>query len=529
MKVTIHVLLLQVLFLLIFSSLQAQSDYKALEDQLKGLTNQAYVRKALSIGEEKAKQNDTNAALYFMDLAIKKGSKISSSVEATLFLSKADILIAYGNQSDPVMREILSALKSCNEADKKRILADEIVATARGLNRLLADPVMIGALHSFIANIDPSALDEFKNNTLAAKQKERIESQLKQSVAEKQTLQEEQKQIKLTVRSLNKSKLMLDEQLNVKNQEVQNLTAQSALQLAELERSKRVMDSLSFMATLDSMALLQQDFLYEKQREKLVLESAKARSMRIAVIAMIAGTLLLIWLYFLSRSYNTKLKEKNGEIEQEKNKYQELLLNILPPTIAEELKVNGKVKAKYHESATILFADLVNFSTISKTIPSEQLVRDLDYCFAAFDRIISRHNVEKIKTIGDAYMCIGGLPHQTPNSELNVIKAAIEIQDFLKLWNVTRRQQKLPEFNARIGIHTGPVVAGVVGEKKFAYDVWGDSVNIASRMESNSAAGMINVSDSTYEIVKSHFQFIKRGQIKTKNMNDMEMYFVQVA
>ncbi len=516
-------------------SLLGQNQYKDLEAQLKGLSNQAYARKAFSIAEERAKKNDMAGTLYFTDLAIDKAGKISESVVAALQLSKANILLAYGDQSDKINREIIYALRACHVADNKKVMNDEILDVSKSLNRILSDPTQIGLLHALVEELsmDSNVIREFKESTLAARQRKKIEAQLSSSEQEKKALLEDQEQIQATVRTLNRSKLKLDNELAVKTKEVANLAALTALQQAELERSMRIMDSLSFIAALDSMAIIQQDLIYDMQletlnaeREKLSLMAAKNKSMQLSMFAMVAASMFLIFLYFLSRRYNNQLKEKSVEIEKEKNRYQELLLNILPPAIAEELKVTGKVKAKYHDSATILFCDLVNFSAISKQLSSEQLVQDLDYCFAAFDRIVSKYNIEKIKTIGDAYMCIGGLPHQIKESEKNVIDAAIDMQGFLKQWNISRKKLELPEFNARIGIHTGPVIAGVVGEKKFAYDVWGDSVNIAARMEANSQAGMINISKSTYDKVHKHFKFIKRGNIHIKNMNEMEMYFV---
>ena len=204
-----------------------------------------------------------------------------------------------------------------------------------------------------------------------------------------------------------------------------------------------------------------------------------------------------------------------------------LLLNILPKQTAEELKANGKTEAKHFESVTVMFTDFKNFTKISEELSPAELVSEIDECFKTFDNIIGRHNIEKIKTIGDAYMCAGGLPVINTTHAFDVVSAALEIQQFISNRVVQKKAQGKQPFEIRIGIHTGPVVAGVVGIKKFAYDIWGDTVNIASRMESSGEAGKINISGATYELVKQKFHFLCRGKIEAKNKGMIEMYFVE--
>ena len=155
------------------------------------------------------------------------------------------------------------------------------------------------------------------------------------------------------------------------------------------------------------------------------------------------------------------------------------------------------------------------------------MVEEIDHCFKAFDQIVDKYNLEKIKTIGDAYMCAGGLPSPDDKNATKAVQAALAMQEFLESWKETRINTGQPFFEARIGIHTGPIVAGVVGVKKFAYDIWGDTVNIASRMEANSEAGQVNISESTYALVKDEFQFTPRGKFKAKNKGEIEMYYVK--
>ncbi|MCB9168988.1 MAG: adenylate/guanylate cyclase domain-containing protein [Flavobacteriales bacterium] len=207
----------------------------------------------------------------------------------------------------------------------------------------------------------------------------------------------------------------------------------------------------------------------------------------------------------------------------------QLLLNILPAEVAEELKESGAAKARYFEQSTILFSDFNGFTMISQQLSPDRLVDELNTCFKAFDNIITARGIEKIKTIGDAYMCAGGLPDPYAASPADVVHAALEMQAFMKARKSERDAQGLPAFEMRVGIHTGPVVAGIVGVKKFQYDIWGDTVNTASRMESSGQPGHVNISEATYELVKneSGLTFTPRGKVQAKGKGEMEMFFVR--
>jgi class 3 adenylate cyclase/ligand-binding sensor domain-containing protein len=218
---------------------------------------------------------------------------------------------------------------------------------------------------------------------------------------------------------------------------------------------------------------------------------------------------------------------RTAEVVAEKKKSDDLLLNILPEEVAEELKLKGSAAAKLFDQVTVMFTDFKGFTQISEKLSPAELVAEIDICFKAFDEIISRHNIEKIKTIGDSFMCAGGLPVINASNAIDVVKAAMEIQQFMQLHLKVRVKANLDPFEIRIGIHTGPVVAGIVGLRKFAYDIWGDTVNIASRMESSGEAGKINISGSTYEMVKDSFKCNYRGKIQAKNKGEIDMYFVE--
>jgi class 3 adenylate cyclase len=205
-----------------------------------------------------------------------------------------------------------------------------------------------------------------------------------------------------------------------------------------------------------------------------------------------------------------------------------LLLNILPEEIAQELKLNGKAEARDFDVVSILFTDFKSFTETSAKLSASDLVAEINICFECFDGIIEKYDIEKIKTIGDAYMAAGGLPVPTDDSVKNTVLAALEMQAFIEERKKTQDLKGKPAFEMRVGIHTGPVVAGIVGVKKFQYDIWGDTVNTASRMESSGEVGKVNISQATYELLKDDpdFAFESRGKIEAKGKGEMEMYFV---
>lgn len=219
-------------------------------------------------------------------------------------------------------------------------------------------------------------------------------------------------------------------------------------------------------------------------------------------------------------------RKTNAIIQAERDKSKELLLNILPEEIAQELEVSGSAKTQYHEHVTVLFTDFKGFSSIAGKVTPQTLVDELNTYFVAFDDITDRFNLEKIKTIGDAYMCAGGIPTPDKDNALNAVRAAMEMQRFMQTQIEKKRAQGVTPWELRVGVHSGPVVAGVVGKKKYAYDIWGDSVNIASRMESTGEPGRVNISAWTYEKVKDHFNCTYRGKLTAKNIGEIDMYFV---
>jgi class 3 adenylate cyclase/DNA-dependent RNA polymerase auxiliary subunit epsilon len=235
--------------------------------------------------------------------------------------------------------------------------------------------------------------------------------------------------------------------------------------------------------------------------------------------------LILVIAFILLRMYFMKVKT-NKILDKQKDQIETLLLNTLPKDVVRELEEKGTTTPKHYDQVSVLFTDFKSFTKLASALTPTDLVKELTTFFTAYDDIISKYGLEKIKTIGDAYMCAGGIPTPDPEHPYNMIRAGLEIQEYMTKVNKEREESGKPVWGLRMGIHTGPVVAGVVGKKKYAYDIWGNAVNTASRMESNSEPGRVNISRATYDLVKDRFACTYRGKISAKNIGDIDMYFV---
>lgn len=285
-------------------------------------------------------------------------------------------------------------------------------------------------------------------------------------------------------------------------------------------RYSNLNDSLLNNEKIASISEMETKYETEKKEQQIVLLDAQNKTKLAQRNIFIVGTLLflLLAIAILVGLLKTRKEKKISEA---------LLLNILPAEVAEELKQKGSADAQFFDEVTVLFTDFKDFTQITERLTPTELVNLLHSCFKAFDDIITKHRVEKIKTIGDSYMCAGGLPVPNKSNANDVVQAGLEIQDYMKTLMEQRKKEGKEPIEMRLGIHTGPVVAGIVGVKKFAYDIWGDTVNTASRMENSGAAGKVNISETTFELIKDQFICTPRGKIEAKHKGLIEMYFVE--
>jgi len=285
-------------------------------------------------------------------------------------------------------------------------------------------------------------------------------------------------------------------------------------------------DSVNNIVAVQQMASLRADFEISQKQAEVDLLNQQKQTQRIIVISVVIAMILIALLAIGLYKRNQYIRKTSKVIEKERERSENLLLNILPDETAKELKEHGKVQAKKFESVTVLFTDFKEFTQYAEHLSPEKLVESVDFYYSKFDEIMEKYDLEKIKTVGDSYMCAGGLHLTLKDHAYKMVLAAFDILDFVEQTK-TNEANDHPRFSIRIGINTGPVIAGVVGTKKFSYDIWGNTVNVASRMESSSLAGKINVSESTYELIKDHFDCEYRGAVEVKNGGLMKMYFVK--
>lgn len=294
-----------------------------------------------------------------------------------------------------------------------------------------------------------------------------------------------------------------------------------------------VRSSIYNAETDKKLTTLQFDFDLQKKQGEInlltkdkSLREAELKRQKLVKNAFLAGLVLLFMIAFIIyRNYKAKVRV-NRILDHQKEQIEHLLLNILPAEVARELQDRGHATPRSYQTVSVLFTDFKGFTSIADKLSPEELVDELNQCFMAFDDIIEKYHLEKIKTIGDSYMCAGGIPTSDDQHAYHIVKAGMEIQQYIIRNNIRREERGLLPWEVRVGIHVGAVVAGVVGRKKYAYDIWGSTVNIASRMESNGEPGQVNISAATYELVKDRFACQYRGKIYAKNVGEIDMYFI---
>ena len=293
-------------------------------------------------------------------------------------------------------------------------------------------------------------------------------------------------------------------------------------------------DSIYNTETDKNLKSLQFDYDLSKKESQIkilnkdnALKDLDLKAQRNTRNAFAIGFLLILTIAFvLYYSYLQKVKT-NLILDKQKAQIETLMLNILPEEVSTELQETGKATPRYYESVAVLFTDFKGFTKLADKLSPKELIEELNASFMAFDDIAEKNEIEKIKTIGDSYMCAAGIPTPYDGHILNMVKAGLEMQAYIVANNEKRLQEGLSAWELRIGIHVGPIVAGVVGKKKYAYDIWGNAVNVASRMESNGEPGRVNVSADTYELIKHVYACSYRGKIYAKNVGDIDMYFVE--
>jgi len=297
--------------------------------------------------------------------------------------------------------------------------------------------------------------------------------------------------------------------------------------------SVNVRELIDSISTLSKREQIMKDNINREQqvRQKNIdlqnLENERKMSQQRTEKNTMEGVVVFLFIlsFVIFRNYRSQ-KRSNIKLDEEKKRSERLLLNILPAETAEELKQTGSAKAKYFKEVTVMFTDFINFTQTSEKMTADELVKEINFYFSEFDKIISKYGIEKIKTIGDSYMCVGGLPVSNESHAHDVVSAALELQEFMEIQKLLRARNNRIWFEARIGIQSGPVVAGIVGTRKFAYDIWGNTVNAASTLEASGEPGKVNISGYTYNLVKDYFSCTYRGKIQTKHKGMMDMYFV---
>ncbi len=426
-----------------------------------------------------ARLGDYSEAMKYYQTAIEKGNKIRNA---------SCLAAAYSGMGDSWV-----ARKSYQEALKNFLLADELYREAANKPSLAGLYSKIGACYVQLGNLRASK--QFFDKALSLNKE--LESISEQNYYYKNIVQYDSASGNWK-NAFDHYKLFILTKDSIYNKENTKKMVQIRMQY---DFDKKEAAAKAEQEKKDALA--QQ----ELRRQKLIRNGFMGGFMTVMLFAGV---------FFYQRN----------KIKKGKKRSDELLLNILPAEVAEELKAKGSANAKLIDEVTVLFSDFKDFTQLSETQTPEALVSEINACFSAFDLIMQKHGVEKIKTVGDAYLAAGGLPVPNKDHAAKVIRAALDMQAFLQERKRSREAAGRFFFEARIGVHSGPVVAGIVGIKKFAYDIWGDTVNTAQRMESSSESGKVNISESTFELIKNQFKCMYRGMISTKGKGEVGMYFV---
>ena len=513
----VKTILLKTIFLLLLlvaaSTTNGQTDQiQALEETLRGASNTGRVDVLLQLSDAYLKAGQADKAEDMAEEAADFARRIKKpELRAVALNREGKIMLTRGKKKAGAKFEQSLDILRDNKSSNKTLALDNLenlrqLAIQAGRQKDLA---MLEAQIILVRN-GGVVTDQADSKQVLQQELSAVQQQLVQNQS---TFQENQSKL------LEESK-ELQAELAAREAVIDKMTEQQ-MKTAMLVMQQRVMlDSVFYRAGIDSLSVANANLALREAESNRNFHYAA-----IGVLFLLAGG--STFSFVRARQNEKILQEKNKTIREEQTRSDNLLLNILPSLVAEELKSKGRTQAQYFEDVSVLFADFVGFSKITEQLSPQQLVNELDTCFQKFDEIIAKHGLEKIKTIGDAYMCAGGLPNGGGAQMRNIVAAAFDMQNWLLSWNAERDKTGLPRFDARIGIHRGPVVAGVVGSKKFAFDIWGDTVNVAARIEQAGEGGRINVSGEAYAIIKDDFNCQYRGKIAAKNKGEIDMYFVE--
>lgn len=547
------------------TALWAQSSLSEIEQALKQTDDLATEVTLLAKGARIAyEQNNTSAYRSYGNRAYKRAQRLDDpSVRANVYYTLGDILLQGGNHKAAVRYFELARqdLGPYYERNPSRQLARRLALIHQKLGICYEDLRMVGETEENYRRAAIYARNYAKDPRLAAEAYNtlgdayrRLNKYEKARRAFKFSKEQAQQagwndQVREATRKLETIDELIREQRERANAEgTVNVLMEDVLEkeeqldiiqdsLEQVEEDKKILVSERELLRLrqnKAMAELEaQEAKLKTQEKNMEVIEAKAQTAQaerdqiiIGSVAVGAMALLLI-LGLVARSHARK--RTNRMLAEEKQRSDDLLLEILPAKIADELKQSpdNRVHPVRHHNVSILFTDFKGFSSISERVDEEELVGELETAFRAFDQIMEKYGMEKIKTIGDAYMAAAGLVKEDPFHALNAIAAGMEMQQFMARWNLHQRRAGKDPWKLRVGVNSGAVVAGVVGSKKFAYDIWGKAVNLAARMESASEPGKVNVSASTYALTKDYVRFGPRRSDYVKNIGEVDMYFVE--
>ncbi len=455
-----------------------------------------------SLAEIYKQKRDYDAAVFNYKKASKAYDWLGDKKKAALYHYLEGVMYAETGKYDAAIEVFKTTLREANTANSSQLVL-QITTDLSKIYRKKGDISNANLYESVKEEIkdqaqDVIALEEQKDAVLIdSATVTKIELEKKKKVAE--NISERQKVKTLTIEELL-------ERGNIKSDSLERLHATT---VAGREADKKLFTYI--VAGAAALAIILIVFI--------IVQSSTVRAKKKANKELASAN------YELAAK-NEEIEQQKEMIEKEKERSETLLLNILPREIAEELKHNIEVRPRSYDQVSVIFTDFKGFTQAAELLSPEELIDELAECFSEFDTICERWNLERIKTIGDAYMCAGGVPTSNYTNPVDAVSAAMEMQEVIEQLKQKKILQGKPYFEMRLGIHTGAVVAGVVGKKRFAYDIWGDTVNLAARMESSGEVGRVNISEYTYSLVRDYFFCSYRGKVQAKNKGEVDMYFV---